>query len=174
MPGKSELQAELRLLRESGFEAKLAQEAMAQGFAPEFFFAIASRETNCVNRLGDVQRGEAHGVGILQVDVQHGIAKDARDDGSWKAYPEPLIAFAAQLLAENVRQARKAFPRAGGDEVLKIAASAYNCGISAAVAGARNRGDSDRRTTGRNYGADVMGRMKIFAELMAESKETAA
>jgi hypothetical protein len=166
MSTRLELQTQLQRLHDSGFEAKLSQQAVAHGFAPEFFFAIASRETNCVNELGDVQNDGPHGVGIVQVDVQNAMARQARDDGSWRASPDGLLAFAAQLLADNLRQARQAFPGADGEQHLKIAASGYNCGMSAAIAGARNCGDSDRRTTGHNYGADVMARMKIFQELM--------
>jgi len=70
---KDQIAAQLQLLRKTGFDLKLASQAGANGFAPEFFFAIASRETNCVNKLGDVQGGVAHGVGIVQIDIQHPI-----------------------------------------------------------------------------------------------------
>jgi Transglycosylase SLT domain len=164
---KSELQIELQRLRADGLVGKLAEQAAAQGLPPALLVAIASRETNCVNRLGDWQNGEAHGVGIVQIDIQHAAARQARDDGSWRTNPEPLIALGAELLADNLHQAQQAFPEAGADEQMKIAASGYNCGMGAAILGAR-KGDSDQRTTGRDYGADVMARMKVFAELMGE------
>ena len=44
---------------------------MVHNFPPTFFMAIASRETNCINELGDFQHGEFHGVGIIQIDIQH-------------------------------------------------------------------------------------------------------
>ena len=166
MSTRLELQTQLRRLRESGFEGKLSRQAIAHGLAPEFFFAIASRETNCVNELGDVQNDGPHGVGIVQVDVQHAMARQARDDGSWRTNPDALLGFAAQLLADNVRQARQAFPGADGEQHLKIAASGYNCGIASAIDGSRH-GDSDIHTTGQNYGRDVMTRMAIFEELIA-------
>ena len=78
-------------------------------------------------------------------------------------------ALSAQMLADNLRQARQAFPEASVDELLKIAASGYNCGSRAAIAGAR-AGDSDQHTTGHNYGADVIARMKLFEELAAEKQ----
>jgi hypothetical protein len=164
---KSELQIELQRLRASGLDGKLTEQAEAHGLPPALLFAIASRETNCVNRLGDWQNGEAHGVGIVQIDIQHAAARQARDDGSWRTNPQPLIALGAQLLADNLRQARQAFPGAGADQHFKIAASGYNCGMGAAIAGAR-KGDSDQCTTGHDYGADVMARMKGFAELMEQ------
>ena len=168
MPNQTELQAQLRTLQQSGLDVKLAEQARAHGFAPALFFAIASRETNCVNELGDFQNGEAHGVGIVQIDIQHDLARQARDQGSWRTDPDPLIDVGAQLLADNIRRAQQTFPGFSSEQQLKIAASGYNCGMGAAIAGARN-GDSDQHTTGHNYGADVMARMAMFGELTAQS-----
>jgi hypothetical protein len=167
MATKKELLNQLHSLKLTGFAEKLAGRAQAHGFPAPYFFAIASRETNCINELGDFHNGEAHGVGIIQIDIQHDIARNARDDGSWKTHPEPLIEFGAQLLAHNIQAAREAFPSFTEQQHLKIGASAYNCGPSRAIDGARH-GDSDKMTTGHNYGRDVMTRMAIFEELIAE------
>ena len=164
---KKEALNQLHSLRHTGLPDKLAEQAAAHGFALAFFMAIASRETNCINELGDFQHGEFHGVGIIQIDIQHPIAREARDSGSWKTNPEPLLEFGAQLLANNIAQARKAFPHLNEQQLLKIAASGYNCGITRAISGAQH-GDSDKVTTGKNYGRDVMTRMAIFEELIAE------
>jgi hypothetical protein len=165
MVTKDQLQTQLQRLRSTGFADKLSTQATAKGFPVPFFFAIASRETNCVNELGDYQNGEAHGVGIIQIDIQHPIARQARDDGSWKTNPDGLIAFGAQLLAQNIEQAKQAFPQYTAADQLKVAASGYNCGISNAISGA-TAGDSDRHTTGHDYGEDVISRMGIFEELL--------
>jgi hypothetical protein len=170
-PTQGQLAAQLQRLRDTGFDLKLASQAGANGFAPEFFFAIASRETNCVNELGDKQSDGDHGVGIVQIDIQHPIALQARDDGSWKTNPDPLIAFGAQLLATNIHQAMNVFPDLDPDMQLKIAASGYNCGMGRAISGQRN-GDSDQHTTGGDYGADVMARMAIFQQLTAPSGDS--
>lgn len=173
MPNQTELQAQFERMQQSGFDVKLARSAEAHGFAPAFFFAIASRETNCINQLGDFQNFEAHGVGIVQIDIQHDVARQSRDDGSWHTNPDLLIDFGAKLLADNIRRAEQTFPNMSREEQLKIAASGYNCGMGGAIAGARH-GDSDVHTTGHNYGADVMARMAIFEELAAKSKATNA
>lgn len=165
-PTQAQLAAQLQGLQDTGFDVKLSAQATANGFAPEFFYAIASRETNCVNKLGDIQGGVAHGIGIIQIDIQHPIALQARDDGSWQTNPDPLIAFGAQLLAANIRQAKRNFPGLADNDYLKIAASGYNCGMGNAMAGQRN-GDSDQRTAHGNYGADVVARMAIFQQLTA-------
>ena len=168
MATKAELLNQLRRLRQTGFAAKLAQQATAQNFPIAFFFSIASRETNCTNELGDFVNGEAHGVGIIQIDIQHEIARQARDDGSWETNPDPLILFGAQLLAGNINQAQQQFPDLAAEQQLKIAASGYNCGMGCAIAAARN-GDSDQHTTGHDYGRDVMTRMGLFEQLIAEN-----
>ena len=167
MATKDELRNELQRLRNTGFAAKLEQQATGKGFSASFLFGIASRETNCVNELGDVQDGKAHGVGIIQIDIQHPIARQARDNGTWKTNPDPLIEFGAQILAQNIQKARKELPTFTAQEQLKVAASGYNCGIDRAISGAQD-GDSDEHTTGHNYGRDVIARMAIFDELIAE------
>ena len=78
-----------------------------------------------------------------------------------------MIEFGAQLLQDNIRKAKAEFPNLSAPLQLKIAASSYNCGIRNAIIGARH-GDSDKLTTGHNYGRDVMTRMAIFEELIQE------
>ena len=166
-PSKAVLLKQLQSLRHTGFDQKLDQFANQHGFNTSFFFAIASRETNCANILGDFQNGHAHGVGIVQIDIQHPIALEARNSGSWKTDPDPLIDFGAQILQNNISRAQEKFPDLDAQQQLKIAASGYNCGIERAVTGAQH-GDSDQHTTGHDYGRDVMARMAIFEELITE------
>jgi hypothetical protein len=166
MATKHELQIELKRLHDTGFADMLGRHANAHGFPIAYFYAIASRETNCVNELGDVQGGEAHGIGIVQIDVQHDLARQARDSGSWRTHPEPLIEFGAQLVARNIAAAKHNFPDFSEQQWLKIAASGYNAGMGPAIAGAK-AGDSDKNTTGHDYGRDVMARMAIFEQLLA-------
>lgn len=160
-PSSKEIQTQLSRLHQAGFYDMLTRNATANGLLPTFFFAIASRETNCRNILGDYKDKQAHGVGMVQIDVQHSIAQQARDNGSWLTNPEPLIAFGAQLLAANIQQARQTFPHLTADQHLKIAASGYNCGMARAISG-QQAGDSDQHTTGRDYGADVLARKALF------------
>ena len=166
-PPKSALLNQLHSLRHTGFAEKLDRFANQHSFPTPFFFAIASRETNCINELGDPRNGEFHGVGIVQIDIQHPIARQARDSGSWKTDPDPLIDFGAQILQDNIAKAKQRFPNFNTQQQFKVAASGYNCGIDAAIAGAQH-GDSDKHTTGKDYGRDVMTRMAIFEELIAE------
>jgi hypothetical protein len=166
-PSKTQLLNQLKRLRQTGFDTKLEQHGTTHGLATPFFFAIASRETNCRNILGDLQHGEFHGVGIIQIDIQHSIARKARDSGTWKTNPDPLIEFGAKILEDNINQAKQKFPAMNAQQQLKIAASGYNCGMVRAIAGAL-QGDSDKHTTGKDYGRDVMARTAIFEELISE------
>lgn len=167
MVTKNQVLTQLHSLRHTGFDKKLETHAKAHNLPVAYFFAIASRETNCQNILGDPQHGEFHGVGIVQIDIQHDIARKARDNGSWKTNPDPLIEFGAQILENNIKKATTSFPNFNTAQNLKVAASGYNCGIERAIKGAKN-GDSDTFTTGHDYGRDVMTRMSIFEELIAD------
>jgi hypothetical protein len=166
-PSKLQLLNQLHSLRHTGFDQKLEQHAQAHGIPPPFFFAIASRETNCINKLGDFKHGEFHGVGIVQIDIQHPLARQARDSGSWKTNPDPLIDFGAQMLQDNIKAAKAALPNFNAQQQLKVATSGYNCGVQKAIDAAKH-GDSDAPTTGGDYGRDVITRMAIFEELIAE------
>ena len=72
------------------------------------------------------------------------------------------------MLQDNIARVQQAFPNFSEKQCLKIAASGYNCGINRSINAARDGGDSDKPTTGHNYGRDVMTRMDIFEELIAE------
>jgi hypothetical protein len=77
MATKRELLNQLHSLEHKGFATLLATGAQKHGLSVPYLYAIASRETNCINELGDFRGGEFHGVGIIQIDIQHKIARDA-------------------------------------------------------------------------------------------------
>jgi hypothetical protein len=163
---KAQIAAQLKGLRTSGFDLLLTQFGAANGLTTAFVFAIASRETNCTNILGDFNKGQAHGVGIMQIDIQHPIALHARDSGTWKTNPAPLIDFGTSLLASNIIQVKHVL--AGlteANDILRVAAAGYNCGIDTAIKGAQ-QGNPDKFTTGGQYGSDVIARMVIFQSLL--------
>lgn len=165
---RAQLVMQLDNIRHNGLLDLLKAAAEASGLPLSYVVAIASRETNCTNELGDLQGGQFHGVGILQGDIQHPEVKRWRDDGSWKSDPHIVINWCVALLAAGVKEVRAAWAGdiIGGDEVLKCAASGYNCGVERALAG-DDAGDSDLHTTGKDYGQDVMARKKVFDQLLA-------
>jgi peptidoglycan hydrolase-like protein with peptidoglycan-binding domain len=129
--------------------------------------AIASRETNCRNIVGD----GGHGRGLFQIDDRfHGDW--LRDHGAGAPGAVPSVAdgaaYAAQLLSTNY-----AFGRAKGlrgKKLLKFAVSAYNAGAGGAWKALQESGDPDAGTTGRDYGADVLERMRAVRGLLGAER----
>ena len=157
------LKWQLRRAQKAGLTSMLREGAQKAHIPVEYALAIASRETGIRNLLGD----GGQGIGVCQIDVRfHEIAKRAKLTGSWKTFPLPLIEYGCAMLGENIGWARRTFPDLDFQQCLKVAASAYNCGRSGARLG-HEAEDSDLRTTGKDYGRDVLKRMKIFAELIS-------
>jgi hypothetical protein len=145
----------------AGLVQLLVQAAQNHGIDGAVALGLGSRETNLVNELGD---GD-HGIGVCQVDRRfHDIAQQAFESGSWRTNPGPLIDFAMGLLAGNVAWARRQFP---AFDAVKIALSAYNAGQGGAARGVAE-GDSDRFTTGGDYGQDTLQRADLFRQLLGE------
>ena len=139
------------------------QSAKAHGIPLPLWLAIGSRETNLTNELGDGN----HGVGYVQVDVRsHEIARQMKADGTWKTQPGKLLDYGAALLAQNHAAVLKQLPGIDAHGAWKVACSAYNTGLDRAIEDSRDHGDSDRRTTGGDYGADVLNRAATFAQLL--------
>lgn len=166
-PSQDQLLIQLRRLRTSGLDLLLAEFGAANNLTTAFIFAIASRETNCQNILGDKQADGFHGVGVIQIDIQHPIALAARDSGSWQTSPGPLIKFGCTLLAADIIQVKHVLPQLSAtNDILRVAASGYNCGIERAIRAA-GQGNADKFTTGGDYGQDVVARMTMFQDILA-------
>lgn len=130
-----------------------------------FVCAIASRETNCRNEMGDYRGGVYHGVGVMQIDMQHKIARVAEEGGLWRSQPGLLIDVGCGILAGGL-VAANVHAGLGGDDALRFAAAAYNAGIGAAMWGHRED-NVDAYTTGHDYGHDVVfERMPAFAGVL--------
>ena len=156
------LTRQLAYLRKQPYYETIKATCLMQGLPLAFVLAVASRETNMRNVLGDGDQG----VGLMQVDIRyHVIAKTMKLDGSWKTGPEPLIVYAIKLLSNNYQWAKRTWPQYGERGWLKIAASAYNAGCTNARKGVA-AGDSDLRTTGKDYGADVLARADSLREML--------
>src|ERR1043165_5084855 len=117
--------------------------------------AVASRETDMEGVVGD----KGHGRGLFQIDD--------RSHADWLAAPgapgpgltprlHDAAAFAASMLASNLIFAEQHGVPA--PDRLRFACSAYNAGPGGALDGQRS-GDCDRKTTGGDYGRDVLDRL---------------
>jgi peptidoglycan hydrolase-like protein with peptidoglycan-binding domain len=116
--------------------------------------ALASRETDMNDIVGD----KGHGRGLFQIDDRFHAEWLAAHGAPGQA-TTPRVAdaadFAASMLASNL-----AFAKQSGvatPDRLRFACSAYNAGPGGALAG-HQQGDCDRKTTGRDYGRDVLDR----------------
>jgi hypothetical protein len=156
-----EARREFERAHAAGLVQLLVQAAQNHGIDGAVALGLGSRETNLTNELGDGDNG----VGVCQVDRRfHIIAQQAFETGSWRTDPGPLIDFAMGLLAGNVAWAQSRFPEF---DAVKIALSAYNAGQGGAARGVAE-GDSDRFTTGGNYGRDTLQRAELFRQLLGE------
>lgn len=154
-----------RLKVENCFEPMQVM-AASFGLPLAFVCAVASRETNCRNELGDYRGGVYHGIGVMQIDIQHRIARVAEENGLWRSQPELLINVGCQILKAG-EIAAQAHQISSGDDALRFAAAAYNCGLFNAIRG-HEEGDVDLHTTGHDYGHDVViDRMPAFAEALS-------
>ena len=152
------LHSQMLIARRAGLLDLLESGAKGAHLPLPFVLAVASRETGIRNIAGD----GGHGRGVMQVDDRwHAIA--AKTD--FEAHPEVLIDYGCGLLRSNFDWAKKHWPEFSMLQHFKIAAASYNCGrggVSLAMAS----GDCDARTTGGNYGRDVLVRMAIYQELL--------
>jgi hypothetical protein len=125
--------------------------------------ALAVRETDIRNIEGD--RG--NGKGLLQIDARyHSIARNDR----WRWEPYNLALYGGRLLASNIAWARDQFPSYQDWQHEKIALAAYNCGRAGVAGSSIFSGDCDSRTTGKNYGADVLRMSKIIEKIFREEE----
>lgn len=157
-PPRSALVAQFNRARENGWLAFFAEAAQSFNWPVELLLAIASRETNVRNILGD----GGHGHGIMQIDDRSFPNFTSSD--RWKI-PRLNILKGAEVLDLK----RRFLSRRGvtGTLLARASVAAYNGG-EARVKRAIDLGrDVDSVTTQRNYSADVLGRSAIFRELLA-------
>jgi hypothetical protein len=158
------LESELRRARAFGWERHMREAERGAALSRAILLAVASQETDMNDVVGD----GGHGRGLFQIDDRSHAAFLARHGAAGPGGKPPVAAaarYAADLLRWNLDYgARNGVPPA---QRLKFALSAYNAGAGGALAGFRE-GDSDRRTTGGNYGREVLRRHAIFLELLGD------
>jgi hypothetical protein len=119
--------------------------------------AVASRETNCVNKVGD----GGFGRGVFQIDYRAHRAWLDEHAGPDGMPPIPVAAeYAAGILASGLAAAKRL--QLAGDSAIKFGAAAYNAGEGGATQGLREHGNPDHRTAHGNYGDDVLTRLQLI------------
>jgi peptidoglycan hydrolase-like protein with peptidoglycan-binding domain len=152
---KDQLTKEVGVARKNGWLPILTKAEKRHNLPAGLLLAIASRETDMQDIVGD----GGHGRGLFQIDDRSHSDFLAQQGAAGPGGKPPIASasdYAAGLLASNLGYGQgNGVPAA---QLLKFACSAYNAGPGNAVAGFR-QGDSDKRTAGGNYGADVLDRL---------------
>ncbi len=150
-----QLAQQVALARSRGWLPPIARAEKRHKLPQGMLLAIASRETNMQDIVGD----GGHGRGLFQIDDRfHGDW--LRKHGAPGAGTTPRIKdaadYAAAMLASNLAYGQK--KKVGEDQQVRFAASAYNAGCGGAFTGFQS-GNCDLKTTGGDYGADVLERL---------------
>jgi hypothetical protein len=116
--------------------------------------------------MNDVVGDGGHGRGLFQID-DRSHTTFLRQQGANTPGGKPAVPAAAKYAAGLVRFNFDFGVKNGVPERdrLKFALSAYNAGAGGALEGFKV-GDSDRRTTGGDYGKAVLGRFAIYQSLL--------
>jgi hypothetical protein len=147
------LGTQLQRAKDEGWDLFFAASEQTHGLPPGILSAVASRETMMKDIVGDA----GHGRGLMQIDDRsHGAWLKAHGAGdAGKPVVADAIEYAGSLIEGAIAEGRKR----GVDDakLLKFALSAYNAGAGGAYTG-YSQGDSDAKTTGKDYGRDVLKR----------------
>jgi len=159
---KTALAKELERARASRWDKACADAERARKLPAGLLLAVASQETDMNDVVGD----GGHGRGLFQIDDRSHRDFLARN-GAGRPGGKPPVPAAARYAADLVRWNFDFGVRSGVREAdrLRFALSAYNAGAGGALAGYRE-GDSDRRTTGGDYGRAVLARWALYQELL--------
>ena len=166
------LDQEFAYARSQGWTPLFEKAAADYGFDTATLMAIASRESDMRNIVGD----GGHGYSLMQID-----------DRSYPAFCHSSqwrnIALAIQKGAQVLDEKRTAIDLSQGERLqiggypytgavvkdpatlLRLSIASYNAGMWPYYSFSRND-DPDRFTTGRNYSKDVLIRQQSFAALL--------
>lgn len=156
-PPRSALVQQFNRARANGWIEFFAEGAQRFNWPTALLMAIASRETNMRNILGD----GGHGHGIMQIDDRS--FPDFTSSGRWRV-PRLNILKGAEVLSGK----RQFLSRRGvaGETLMRASVAAYNGGEGRVIRAITRGLSVDSVTTQRNYSADVLARAAVFRELL--------
>jgi len=156
-PSRNVLLTQLNRTRERGWLPFFNEASNQFSFPVALLLAIASRESNIQNILGD----GGHGRGIMQIDDRS--FPDFANSGRWKD-PRLNILMGARVLSGKQRFLSQR--GVDGDLLRRGSVAAYNSGEGNVLRAIRRGLSVDTFTAHRNYSADVLARAAVFAELL--------
>lgn len=163
---------QVRRAQDAGWDALFATSEYAHNLPLGLLWAVASQETKMQDIVGDY----GHGRGLMQIDDRshgkwlrdHGIPglviAVSPDEAAKKGVEvnpgdrgKPPVAEAIEYAGKLLDDARAEGRKRGvkEEDLVKFMLSAYNAGPGGAASGYK-QGDSDLKTTGKNYGAKVL------------------
>jgi hypothetical protein len=170
---ENDLKKQFVKAKDNGWIAFFEKAGRDYKFSTDILMAIASRETNMRNIIGD----RRHGYGIMQVDSRS--FPDWCNSGLWRDVNAAIQQGALVLdhKRETVRNGQgkrlkvkkttfTGKPNLTNAELLRTAIAAYNSGLWA-YWGLSERDDPDCRTTGKDYSSDTLARAKVFQKLLS-------
>lgn len=173
MMNKSVVLGGLAKCIDEGWMPNFIEAGINYSFAPAILLAIASRESDFRNIVGD----SGHGYGLMQIDL-----RSDREAAKYGLVPEWNIDRGAKMLKEK----QEWIENHGGEKLtlkdstgksavftvpsvytpdilLKLAVASYNVGAWAVYHYANGR-SPDQTTTGGNYSTDVLVRTELIGE----------
>lgn len=155
---RSALAKQLDRAKTNGWMPFFTEAAQAFNFPIALLLAIASRETNIRNIIGD----GGHGRGIMQIDDRS--FPDFANSGASKD-PRQNILKGGEIL--NGKRRFLSQKGISGDVLIRGSVAAYNGGEGRVLKAIRADRDVDSVTANGNYSSDVLGRSQILEELLA-------
>lgn len=156
---RTELLAEqVSRARARGWTAIMRKAEKRHDLPAGLLLAVASRETDMEDIVGD----KGHGRGLFQIDDRfHAdwLAAHGAPGPATTPRIEDAAEFAAAMLASNLAFGSQ--NGVTGRDRIRFACSAYNAGPGGALEGHQS-GDCDRKTTGGDYGRDVLERLRAI------------
>jgi|GEM_PF-1026914 len=156
-PPRSVLLTQLDRTKSRGWLPFFNEAASQFNWPVELLIAIASRETNIQNILGD----GGHGRGIMQIDDRS--FPEFANSGRWKD-PKQNILMGAKVLTGKQRFLSQ--KGVGANVLRRASVAAYNSGEGKVFRAIQQGLSVDAFTAHRNYSADVLERAAVFAELL--------
>jgi hypothetical protein len=169
---EEDIRRQFQRAKKNGWLQTFKKAAEKYDFPPEVLLAIASRETNMRNIIGD----GGHGYGIMQIDDRS--FPEWSHSGLWKDVSAGIQkgALVLQSKLETVRNGQGKRLNVGGKsftgkknltkaELLTTAVAAYNSGLWAYYDLSRTS-NPDLHTTGRDYSTDTLRRAQVFRKLL--------
>lgn len=156
-PSRGVLAAQLNRTRANGWLPFFEEAAERFNWPAALLVAIASRETNIRNILGD----GGHGHGIMQIDDRS--FPEFTRSGNWRV-PRLNILKGAEVLSGK----RRFLSGRGvsGADLVRASVAAYNGGEGRVLRAIRRGRPVDSVTAHGNYSADVLARAAVFRDLL--------